>query len=164
MKKEYKFTGDFVQVALETDLSGKVREKVYLKDSVNILLRDGDHFLLLREKRWEKDGEMSGLKLLSGLVEENEEIEISVKREIMEEVNLEIKSITLVFDYSQTGTVNQKKYYYIVDVAFDSKLSRENIVPLTLSEVEKSLSNGDFGITTSGSLSAILRVIKKKTL
>lgn len=156
--KIQKFFGKYVDVFLETDKSKKIREKVYLKDSVNILISDtkGD-FYLLKEKRWEKNGQKV-IKLVSGLVENGEKSIDAAKREMKEELGLNIKRWKKVFTYNQKGTINQRRYYYL---AFMEKVPENDNIPFckyTKAGLRKTVLNDVFSLTTSG---AIIKFLNK---
>ncbi len=155
--KNKKFEGNFVSVFLETDKDNKIRERVYLKDSVNIIFFDGKSVFLIKEKRWENNGE-EVVKILSGLIENGEKPEESVQREIKEEIGLEIEKFKLLFEHNQIGTVSQKRYYFVVSIKSGVEQSIKILQKYEKKQLIESIMNGDFGITTSGIL---IRVIKK---
>ena len=156
--KIQKFFGKYLDVFLETDKNKKIREKVYLKDSVNILISDtkGDLYLL-KEKRWEKNGQKV-IKLISGLVENDEKPIDAAKREMKEELGLDIKRWKKVFVYNQKGTVNQRRHYYL---AFMGKMPENDHIPFckyTKAGLRKTVLNDVFSLTTSG---AIIKFLNK---
>ncbi|MCK4918513.1 MAG: NUDIX domain-containing protein [Candidatus Pacebacteria bacterium] len=153
LKITKKFSGKYLDVFLETDKNEKVREKVYLKDSINIFIVDKkENLYLLKEKRWEKNNKKV-VKLVSGLVENGEKTIEAAKRELKEEVgNLDIKRWKKVFTYNQKGTINQKRYYYLVFIGAKPKHSKTFLCEYTKEKLNKLILNGYFGFTTSGVL------------
>lgn len=156
--KIQKFFGKYIDVFLETDKNKKIREKVYLKDSVNILIFDTKgYFYLLKEKRWEKNGQKV-IKLVSGLVKNGEKSIDAAKREMKEEVGLNIKRWEKVFTYNQKGTINQRRHYYL---AFMEKVPENENIPFckyTKAGLRKTVLNDVFSLTTSG---AIIKFLNK---
>jgi len=147
-----KFSGKYIDVFLETDKNKKVREKVYLRDSVNILIVDKkENLYLLKEKRWE-NGDKKVIKLVSGLVENGEKIIDAAKRETKEEVSLDIKRWKKTFVYNQKGTINQKRYYYLAFIDGKTTHNKTLLYKYTKEELNKLILNGYFGFMTSGVL------------
>ncbi len=157
MKKNI-YTGKYVTFYLERD-NNKTREKVYLKDSVNLLLSDDKYNLfLLNEPRWENHNRKT-IKLLSGLVEDDEKASSAAKRELLEEIGITDAKLKKLFTYKDRGTVNQNKHYFIVYIKNNKMLRSGRLCKFTKTSLKKKIRENFFGLSTTGALLRMLQQI-----
>lgn len=156
MKKIY--TGEYVTLFIERD-GNKNREKVYLKDSVNLLLIDEKHNLfLIKEPRWEKNNQKA-IKLLSGLVDNKEKASFAAKRELFEETGISGATLKKLFTYKDRGTINQDKHYFIAHIK-NYSTSSGRLYKFTKKSLQKKVRENFFGLSTTGALLRMLQKIK----
>ncbi|MFA7193802.1 MAG: NUDIX hydrolase [Candidatus Paceibacterota bacterium] len=157
MKKEI-YKGKYIAVFLEEN-RGKIRERVYLKDSVNVVLvNNKKNIFLINESRWENHNRKS-VKILSGLVEENESPSSCVKREIFEETGISDIRIKKIFTHNKQGTINQKKHFYIVYIKNEKDIDLNILCKFSKKKLEEKIKQNYFGLTTTGSLMRIIAEI-----
>jgi len=153
MKKEI-FQGKIVSLFIEKTKkdSSVFRERVYLLDSVNIFpFTENGKIILIKEKRWEKKNKPT-IKIISGLVNNNEKPLNAAKRELIEEMGLKALQWQKIFTIEQKGTVNQNRHYYIAKGLKQIAQGEKNIIRFkdyTLAELLNLILKEKFGITTS---------------
>lgn len=153
------YTGKYVTLFLERD-GDKNREKVYLKDSVNLLLIDEKHNLfLINEPRWEKNNQKT-MKLLSGLVDDKERVSSAAKRELFEETGIAGATLKKLFTYKDRGTINQDKHYFIAHIK-NYGTSPGRLYKFTEKSLQKKIRENFFGLSTTGALLRMLQKIKR---
>jgi ADP-ribose pyrophosphatase YjhB (NUDIX family) len=159
MKKNI-YTGKYVTLFLEQE-GDKNREKVYLKDSVNLLLIDEGHNLfLINEPRWENDN-WKKIKLLSGLVEDNEKASSAAKRELLEETGITGAKLKKLFTYKDRGTINQDKHYFIAYIKNSRISSFDRLCKFTERSLQRKIRKNFFGLSTTGALLRMFQKIKR---
>jgi len=151
--RESKFLGEYVRVILEHHkTSGTTRERVYLRDSVHVLIVDDAKYLyLLKEKRWELKGKKT-VHLISGIIEKDESPIKAAKRELEEEADITACTLRKVLTHNQKGTVNQRKHYYVATLHKQAKVDNSLLCKYSLRDLKRLILQGFFGPTTSGSL------------
>lgn len=158
MKKNI-YTGKYVTLFLERK-GDKNREKVYLRDSINLLLIDDKHNLfLINEPRWEKDNQKT-IKLLSGLVEDKEKASSAAKRELLEETGITDAKLQKLFTYKDRGTINQDRHYFIAYIKNNNISSFDRLYKFTERSLQRKIRENFFGLSTTGALLRMLQKIK----
>lgn len=158
MKKNI-YTGKYITLFLER-VNNKNREKVYLRDSVNLLLVDDKRNLfLINESRWEKN-DRKIIKLLSGLVENGENLSSAAKRELLEETGIASAKLKKIFTYKDRGTINQDKHYFIAYIKNNDISSFGYLCKFTKRSLAKRIRDNFFGLSTTGALLRMLQNIK----
>lgn len=141
-------------------------EQAQLKGSVHILpITNEGKVLLIKEKRVEDDGKHK-VRIISGILEDNESYIEATKRELLEETGYEAKDLELFIEISEKNAIKDIRYYVLAyglkKVKEPNLEETENIIGIEEFSVkelfEKSL-NGDFG--TSKSVIAINKLYTK---
>lgn len=96
--------------------NGNIIERQHIADildsAVGIIINENDEILFVKPWRYILDD--IGLELPAGMLDPNEEPEMTFVREVKEETNLDITNVEYLFNYyTSNGISNQKVYAYL---------------------------------------------------
>lgn len=149
--KKYPESGDF--------------EKVYVKSSVHVIPLINNEEILMIDEDKEFDGRGRTLRIIAGIIENNEEPLAAAKREAEEEAGLLEGNWELFYTAKMQGTINYIRYYFIVRNFKEGKAKPElgekiyGTQKLKFKELAKRALSGELG--TSPSSLVVLKLAEK---
>ena len=146
--EEIKYAGNFIKVTEEL-IEGRVWERVYLTDGVEIFPINTEGKIALIEERRPHEINKTRLKFVTGLMDGQEDPIVCANREMQEEIGWKADHLEILTHRVSSGTVNNNFYQVIATHLSVSKIpnpdGEDTIISIkfyAIEEIEQLLEEG----------------------
>ncbi len=149
------YNGKYIQVKEHT-IDNQVWERVFLKGGLVVFpINEKGEILMIRELR-PHETPNSRIKPVTGIYEEEYDLFENVNREMQEEIGYKCEEIELLWEITNTGTVNNFQKIVVARELSESKIPNpdgehtiQEIIPYKLEDLKADLLNGKIPLRTS---------------